>query len=154
MAEQRHLAALDRVLELVVLLNKDMTESLAKEGLTPSRTTLLWLLRSSGPSTQRALADGLGVSARTVTGLVDGLEATGFVTRQPHPTDRRALLVSFTEHGAAVVADMERQQAGFADLLFGGMSEDRFECLSAGLDEIVDRLRAVGLTTTPGEEAS
>ncbi|WP_246157520.1 MarR family winged helix-turn-helix transcriptional regulator [Catellatospora sichuanensis] len=154
MAEARHIAALDRVLELVVLLDKDMTESLAKEGLTPSRTTLLWLLRSNGPSTQRVLADGLGVSARTVTGLVDGLEATGFVTRQPHPTDRRAILVSFTERGAAVVAAMEQQQGGFADLLFGGMPEQRFECLYAGLGEIVDRLRAAGLTTTPHEEPS
>ncbi|WP_155371492.1 MarR family winged helix-turn-helix transcriptional regulator [Catellatospora vulcania] len=154
MAEQRHYAALDRVLELVVLINKDMTESLAKDGLTPSRTTLLWLLRSTGPSTQRALADGLGVSARTVTGLVDGLEATGFVVRQPHPTDRRALLVSFTEHGAAVVAEMERQHGEFADLLFGGMPEDRFESLYAGLGEIVDRLRSVGLTFTPTEEPS
>ncbi|HEX6577304.1 MAG TPA: hypothetical protein VF082_02975, partial [Jiangellaceae bacterium] len=52
-------AALDRVLELVVLLNDDMTSSLARDGLTPSRAHVLWELRRRGPSTQRVLADAI-----------------------------------------------------------------------------------------------
>ena len=84
----------------------------------------MWLLHQHGPSTQRELAEALGVSARNVTGLVDALVETGFVTRGPHPTDRRATLVSLTAHGAEV-ADRTGRRAGraFARPLFEEMSD-------------------------------
>lgn len=44
----------------------------------------------------------LDVTPRSVTKLVDGLEREGLVTRQPHPEDRRALLLRLTSDGAAV----------------------------------------------------
>lgn len=150
--DERQRIALDRILELVVLLNGDMTRSLARQGLTVSRTHLLWELRRRGPSTQRVLADALEVSARTVTGLVDGLVATGFVTREPHPTDRRATLVTFTTHGVRVIKAMERDQVDFARLLFAGMPQRQFDGLVAGLGAVLDRLRAHGLNHRVGED--
>lgn len=123
-------------------VNEDMTSSLARDGLTPSRTRLLWVLGQQGPSTQRSLAEALGVSARNVTGLVDALAETGFVTREPHPTDRRASLVSFTDHGAATVERLRREQQEFAHLLFGDLSGRRLDALVGGLGEVRDRLRA------------
>jgi DNA-binding MarR family transcriptional regulator len=139
--QDQYVAALDQVLELTVLLHDDMTGSLARDGLTISRARLLWELRQLGPTTQTALADALEVSARNVTGLVDGLVASGFVTREPHPTDRRAFLVSFTEHGAAVVKVMEQGQQQLAHLLFAGMAPQRFDCFVQGLGMVLDRLR-------------
>src|SRR4029077_12292097 len=97
---ERWEAALDRILELTVLLGRDMTDSLAREGLTDSRAHLLWQLLQRGPCTQATLAADLHVTPRTITALVDGLAAAGFVTRQPHPTDRRAALITFTERGS------------------------------------------------------
>ena len=142
----RHTTALDRVLELVVLLNDDMTSSLARDGLTPSRAHLLWELRRRGPSTQRVLADAMGVSARNVTGLVDALVATGFVTREAHPTDRRASLVSFTRHGAKAADALHRGQQELAHLLFATMSAERLDCFVDGLDEVLTRLRDHGVS--------
>jgi len=136
-----HVQALDRVLELAVLINTDMTRGLGELGLTESRTHLLWVLGQRGPSTQRELADELHVSPRNITGLVDALAATGFVTREPHPTDRRATLVQFTEHGADVVRRFERDHHEFARLLFEGMSKTRFDGFAKGLDAVLDRLR-------------
>jgi DNA-binding MarR family transcriptional regulator len=144
--------ALGQVLELVVLLGDDMTRSLARDGLTSSRTRVVWELRQHGPMTQRALADALRVSARTVTGLVDGLVATGFVTREAHPTDRRATLVTFTGHGAQVAEALDRGQEEFAHLLFAPMAEDRFACFIEGLGEILGRLREHGLSYELGED--
>jgi hypothetical protein len=89
MRAERWEAALDRVLELTVLLGRDMADSLAREGLTDSRAHLLWQLQQRGPCTQRTLAADLHVTPRAITALVDGLVATGFVTREPHPSDRR-----------------------------------------------------------------
>jgi DNA-binding MarR family transcriptional regulator len=147
MVTRKHYAALDQILELAVLINDDMTRSLAQDGLTVSRTHLLWELRRRGPSTQRDLADALKVSARTVTGLVDGLETTGFVTRQPHPTDRRATLVTFTERGVRTVEEMERGQREFARLIFAEMAEERLDCFSGALGEILTRLREASRLT-------
>src|ERR1700761_5167301 len=102
-----HTDALDELLHLVALLNRDMTESLGRLGLTPARAHLVWVLHHQGPATQRALATALSVTPRNVTGLVDALVDTEFVMRQPHPTDRRATLVSLTDHGASILADMD-----------------------------------------------
>lgn len=138
----KQIRALDLLLEVAMRVNEDMTSSLARDGLTPSRTRLLWVLGQQGPSTQRSLAEALGVSARNVTGLVDALAETGFVTREPHPTDRRASLVSFTDHGAATVERLRREQQEFAHLLFGDLSGRRLDALVGGLGEVRDRLRA------------
>jgi DNA-binding MarR family transcriptional regulator len=148
MDADRQIDGLGQILQLVVLLSQDMTDSLARSGLTVSRTRVLWELRHRGPSTQRTLADALNVSARTITGLVDGLVATGFVTRQPHPSDRRATLVTFTGHGTRTVEELERGQRELAGLLFDGMSERRFACFVAGLDAVLARLHDHGLAHT------
>jgi DNA-binding MarR family transcriptional regulator len=146
---EKRIGALDRVLELAVLVNEDMTQSLAAQGLTASRTHLLWVLFHRGPSTQRVLADALKVSPRNVTGLVDGLVVTGFVTREPHPTDRRATLVTLTHHGSSVMVEMKEGQQEFAQLLFGGMPAGELDDLTKGLGVVVERLR--GLVTAQAE---
>jgi DNA-binding MarR family transcriptional regulator len=133
--------ALDQTLEFVVLLNDDMQRDLARHGLSVSRAHLLWLLHHSGPMTQRTLADALKVSPRNVTGLVDGLAATGFVTREPHPDDRRATLVSLTERGASTMAEMDARHRDLALSLFGDMPREQLAGFLAGLDHVKDRLR-------------
>ncbi|MEX5721772.1 MarR family winged helix-turn-helix transcriptional regulator [Geodermatophilus maliterrae] len=142
-ADDRRVAALDRVVEVTVLLGRDMTASLAASGLTVARTTLLWQLRATGPSTQRVLADALGTSARNVTGLVDGLVDAGLVTREPHPGDRRATLVTPTARGEEVLVELARGQAELAGQLFGGLSGERLDGLVDALDEVLERLRAL-----------
>jgi DNA-binding MarR family transcriptional regulator len=42
------------------------------------------------------LADRLGVAARTVTDMVDGLERDGLLARRPDPADGRATLLEMT----------------------------------------------------------
>lgn len=134
-------AALNQVLELVVLVNDDMTRGLAGYGLTLARAHLVWVLHHEGPLTQRALADSLEVSPRNITGLVDGLVATGYVTREPHPTDRRATLVSLTEYGASALAEMDERHQELAQLLFADMSARQFGAFVDGLDHVLSRLR-------------
>ncbi len=148
--------ALDHILELVVVLNEDMTQSLAGRGLTAARAHLLWELRRSGPTTQRSLASAMGVSARNITGLVDGLVATGFVTRESHPTDRRATLVAFTDQGAATAKELRDEQQGLARLLFSAMPDSQFDCFAAGLEQVLGVLRsavaqAAGTTGTASD---
>jgi DNA-binding MarR family transcriptional regulator len=92
MRDDRWEAELDRVLELTLLVNRDMTRGLAWLGLTEARAHLVWELQARGPCTQRTLASALRVTPRAITALVDGLVESGFVTREPCPADRRATL--------------------------------------------------------------
>jgi len=140
---ERMITVLDQVLEVAVLINQDMNSSLGDLGLTPARTHLLWELFHRGPSTQRVLADALGVTPRNVTGLVDALEGTGYVTRQPHPVDRRATLVTLTDHGTEVTTQMEKDQEHFARLLFADLSDRQLDALHRGLGHVLFRLREV-----------
>lgn len=133
--------AVDQVLELVSLLQRDMAHSFARDGLTEARAHVLWVLQD-GPVTQRTLADALRVTPRNITGLVDGLVATGHVVRRPHPTDRRATLVAPTESGSALTASMVEGYADLHDTLFGGLGDSQLAAFRRTLDKVVGRLRA------------
>ena len=52
-----------------------------ERGLTRARAAVIWQLQERGPVTQRTLSQALRVSPRNVTGLLDALEAGGYVTR-------------------------------------------------------------------------
>lgn len=131
-----------------MLLGRDASEGLARLGLTESRAHLLWELQRRGPCTQRVLADALNVAPRTITTLIDGLEATGFVTREPHPSDRRATLVTFTAHGHATARGLVEGHRRLARGLFEDLPADVLDGFDAGLAHVVQRLRS--LTTPEG----
>jgi DNA-binding MarR family transcriptional regulator len=133
--------ALERVLELTVLLGDDMARDLARRGLTGSRAHLVWELHRRGPSTQQTLAGALRVTPRAITGLVDALTEAGFVTREPHPRDRRATLVTFTARGERAARALERDHIQLADKLFGDMSATTLRGFTRGLDAVLARLR-------------
>jgi DNA-binding MarR family transcriptional regulator len=91
------------------------------EGMTYPRMRLIHQIAEDGPQIMSDLRDRLGVSARNVTVLVDGLERHGFVRRVPHPTDRRATVIELTKEGrnvhrAVYAAHADRAQALFASL--------------------------------------
>ena len=139
--------ALNRILQLALFLSEDSAKDLATYGLTQSRTRVLWELAQQGPMHQRALADVIGVSARNITGLVDALVATGFVTREPHPTDRRAALVTLTAHGTRTTDDLRRRHRELADALFSDMPAERYDRFVEDLVEVISRLERLEAAT-------
>lgn len=129
--------ALDKVLHLATLVGTDMARFQRESGLTTSRTHLLWVLGGSGPSTQQSLAAALSVSARNVTGLVDGLVASGHVSREAHPTDRRATLVTPTAKGEAAIRDLVDGHEHLARQLFGHLPAEQLAVFATTLDETI-----------------
>lgn len=136
-------AIFDRLLQIALLIQDDLARYFADTALTPARTHLLWELNRLGPSTQQALATTLKVSPRNITGLVDALEAAGFVIRRSHPRDRRAILVTLTDQGSQTIAEMEHERAQIASALIADLSSDQVEQLRQGLDSVATRLEAL-----------
>jgi DNA-binding MarR family transcriptional regulator len=143
MPDDRWESALSRVLELTLLLGRDATENLGQMGLTEARAHLLWELGTLAPCTQRELATALRVTPRAVTALVDGLAETGFVTREPCPTDRRASLVTLTEQGHATTQVMVDGFRNLARQLFTDMPAGVFDGFDDGLTHVISRLRTL-----------
>ena len=130
-------------MEIALLFDADLERSFAGTALTTSRTHLLWELHRLGPCTQRALATALQVSPRNVTGLVDALEAAGYLVRRPHPSDRRAILVTLTDQGVQTMAGMARDREQTAAQLVAGIGAGRLDELSRDLDLITERLHTL-----------
>lgn len=63
--------------------------------------TFLW--RNPASAEPSVVARLLKVSRQTMTGLLDKLEAGGYLSRGPHPTDRRKTLLRLGEAGKDVV---------------------------------------------------
>jgi DNA-binding MarR family transcriptional regulator len=131
---------LERLFELGVLLTASMDAGLAERGLTPARAELLWQLQRQPKRTQRELSQLLRCTPRNVTDLVDTLEASGLVAREPHPTDRRATLVSLTRRGKSEVARMQAGSQALAGSLFAGLSSADLSTFEAVLDLVLTRV--------------
>lgn len=62
-------------------------------GLHPTDQECIDLLDWTGPLTAGEIGTHLGLSSGAVTGLIDRLEANGWVTRERDPADRRRVIV-------------------------------------------------------------
>jgi DNA-binding MarR family transcriptional regulator len=80
-------------------------------GASLSRLKLVNKLHCDGPQKMVDLAESLGVTARNVTVLVDGLEAEGLVERSPHPTDRRVTIIALAGAGDSLAQEFEAYTA-------------------------------------------
>ena len=78
-------------------------------GLTPGQFHSINWLGLDGDLTMGQLAHRLGVSEKTVTGIVDRLERGGYAERRRRDDDRRVVFVALTRKGAAIFRRMERQ---------------------------------------------
>lgn len=133
--------AVGQLFELAVMLGDAMERGLAERGLTLARAELLWRLRQRGPATQRELSEDLRCTPRNVTGLVDALEVAGLVERRPHPTDRRATLVTLTDAGSQMAATMDAGYRATGRELFDDFSKDELAAFVSGMDRVLGRIR-------------
>jgi DNA-binding MarR family transcriptional regulator len=64
------------------------------------------------------------------------------VTWEPHPTDRRATLVTLTADGKRLTAKLKRDHRALARALFAQMSARELDCFERGLADVIAKLRA------------
>jgi DNA-binding MarR family transcriptional regulator len=89
-----------RAMSDLVLAQDRRAAVTAELGLSFARVRALRRLLDA-PCTLRELAARLNADPPYVTLIVDDLESRALVARAPHPTDRRAKLVSLTADGRA-----------------------------------------------------
>lgn len=125
---------------------------------------LRYLTRASGTGrevTPIDLARHLGVSTASMTALLDRLERSGHLRRDPHPTDRRKVVVSTTGHAddemretlAAMHARMMQATRGMSESETVAVTSflQRMRCAVAEICDVAERRccpRAAAPSTT------
>ncbi|MEW6046486.1 MAG: MarR family transcriptional regulator [Bacillota bacterium] len=92
-------AYMARVHELILQLRHRWRRTERCGELSWPQWFLLRHLRCHGPSHPHMLADRLGVTRSTLTGLLDVLQERGYIERSPDPGDRRTLWIGITAAG-------------------------------------------------------
>jgi DNA-binding MarR family transcriptional regulator len=102
----------------------------AASGLSPARLSLLSVLVFSGPRTLGELAAIEQVRPPTMTKLVRGLEAEGWVTTSPVAHDRRVVRVTATDAGRALLEAARDRRLARLDALLGPLGDAELAALS------------------------
>lgn len=97
--------------------------ALAAAGGSQPIWQILISLKTRPVANQRELADAVGIQGATLTHHLNGMEATGLVTRRRDPDNRRVHLVTLTPDGeqlflklaSAAIAHDERMRKGLSD---------------------------------------
>lgn len=79
---------------------------LSRYDLSEGRLAALLAISGEPGISPAALAERLAVTRATVTGLLDGLERQGFVSREGGAQDRRTLALRATEVGERVIDEL------------------------------------------------
>jgi MarR family transcriptional regulator, lower aerobic nicotinate degradation pathway regulator len=98
------LSPADGLAQLSFLVQGLLERRAREQDLSIIQIRLLGILRDRRP-TMNELARLLSLDKSSVTGLVDRAERRGLVVRVPSTTDRRAVLVSLTDHGRSLVSE-------------------------------------------------
>jgi DNA-binding MarR family transcriptional regulator len=115
----------DQMFRLMRRLRHAQAEQLAPLGLTLAQERALRMItRSEEPPRMAEIADRLGIVPRSLTTVIDSLEAAGLVRREIDPRNRRAILLHLTERGAAVRDDLREARRRAAEELFARLSDE------------------------------
>ena len=93
----------------------------------------LTVLEVEGSLSMSHLADELGVSLASATGIVARMEQRRLVERRHDETDRRIVSVHQTRLGAAVFARLRRHRRDKLSKLLGLLSDDELTAFLTGL---------------------
>jgi len=78
-------------------LKRRLREQAHVGDLTPSQVSVLLRLEKDGPATASSLARAEGMRPQSIGPVIAALEAAGFVSGAPDPTDGRQTILSLTD---------------------------------------------------------
>jgi len=138
--EELLLAFIKRYHTLRRLIKADMARTLGDMHLSHMQLMTLKTLSHQGPCGVSELGERLGLSASTVSGLLDRLEAKGVVERTRDESDRRKVLITLTPEARKMA---KRLHASFKDLLetlVTSLTRDDMEAMLRGMNVVIRQL--------------
>lgn len=145
-AERYPDADIERVMQFLTLLrvgsdlSSELDNFLAGYGLLQGRWWVLILLMREQDlmSTPSSLAEKAGVSRATITGLIDGLDREGLVSRVTNVDDRRQLHIKLTVAGQAKLDEVMPEYYRRVGALMSVLSHEQGGLLTSMLTKLQD----------------
>lgn len=143
--------------EIAWLAHRDRIATIGRHGLSLTHYLALELLSAPDPRfcprpdvgrdadamlSMRALADGVGAAASTITALVDTLVEKGYAVRSSSPVDRRVVRVGITVAGTAVVQRLRDRMLQDQLDAMARVSDDEIEVVGRAFDKLLAWYRA------------
>jgi DNA-binding MarR family transcriptional regulator len=126
----------DRLRGVTLSYYRFITMASREAGLGITELMALGYLRDRGSLRAGQLGERLGLTSASITALIDRLERIGYAHRQPHPTDRRSILVELTPTGRIEVGTLFELLASNVKTALDGMAPNEREAVAHFLEEI------------------
>ncbi len=128
MSEQ-DLAAISQLRSSTMRLSRRLKHQRVEESLSPTEMGVLGTLARCGKATPGELARKEHVQPPSMTRIVAMLEEKGLVRREPHPEDRRQVVVSSTEQAETILDESRRRRNVWLAELAQGLDEEEWAVL-------------------------
>ena len=109
-------------------------------GLSSAQWRLLVSLKRDARASQARLAELLEIEPISVSRMVDRMEQTGWVRREPDPADRRARVIVPTDQALKAFETVNGVAGGVYAEALAGLSESEKAALVKALNKIIENL--------------
>jgi DNA-binding MarR family transcriptional regulator len=123
----------------VMRLARRLRNQRVEESLTPTEMQVLATLARCGSATPGELAKREHVQPPSMTRIIAMLEEKGLVRREPHPQDRRQVVVSSTEQAESILDQSRAKRDAWLAELASGLTEEEWAVLRAAAP-VLERL--------------
>ena len=107
--------------------------------LTPTQLAVLNTVMLMGPATPGAIAARENVRPPSVTRTLNCLADDGYVLREPHPDDRRQVLVKLSDKGEALMKEERNRRNAWLDAQLSALTVEERTTLREASD-LLERL--------------
>ncbi|MEV6206548.1 MarR family transcriptional regulator [Kitasatospora sp. NPDC051914] len=125
------LAAISQLRSSTMRLARRLRHQRVEESLSPTEMGVLGTLARCGKATPGELARREHVQPPSMTRIIAMLEEKGLVRREPHPDDRRQVVVSSTEQAEAILMESRRRRNAWLAELAEGLTEEEWALVRA-----------------------
>jgi len=120
---------------------KKLNARLAEKNMTFPQYNVLLALGRNGPMKMSTLGDHMLVAPANVTGLIDRIEAKGYVRRVRDPDDRRLWVIELTDEGSQLFREVSTRFRKYVRGLGSSLSPRELASAVASLDKVRKRVR-------------
>jgi DNA-binding MarR family transcriptional regulator len=132
------MARLDRLLPLLMARVSHRTRV---PGIGPAAMMVLRRLRFSSVCTVSELAEWMGVTSATVTGITNNLAGQDLIFRWREEDDRRVVRIRLTEEGSRVLTDFEHLRKEKVNALLDTLNHDDLRQLAEIIERLVEEIK-------------
>jgi len=121
-------------------LKNEFLQKLKEDDITPEEWAVLYFLWEEDGVTPKELADLTFKDKPNTNRILENLQKKGFITRSPHPTDRRAYQIFLTDAGRDLRVRLVPKAISLLEKATRTIDEDKIKEMKILLNKIYNNL--------------